>query len=208
MLEGIAVSGEAQEILGAKGGPDRDNKSAAIFELVFKVRGNFRGGGGDNNGIERGEFRPAQIAVATFDPNLPIPESGQPFRGALGQFRDQFDTVDFMCEGGEDGGLVSGAGAYFQQPLAGFDTRGLGHEGDNIRLGNGDAIADGKRVVVISLVFQGRRDKQMPGHPTHGSQYLWVSNIPPHKILLDHKPPGLGILIFGAACTCNVYQAD
>src|SRR6478672_6485811 len=72
--------------------------------------------------------------------------------------------------------LVAGPGADLQHLVALFELELLGHESHHIRLRDGLAAVDGERDVLISVVDEGRVDKQLARHKLDGAQYPRIAD--------------------------------
>ena len=91
---------------------------------------------------------------------------------------------------GQNGALVAAAGADFQHLFMALQCQGLGHEGDDIGLGDGLPFADGQRKIAVCLTLQGILDKGIPGHRGHGVQDALVGDAPGNKLLPYHSGAG------------------
>jgi len=73
------------------------------------------GGGGDDDRVVRGVFRPTVISISLLDVDVVVTQALQARAGAFGQFGDDLDGVDLQAgDFPQDGGLVSGTGADLQ----------------------------------------------------------------------------------------------
>ena len=99
---------------------------------------------------------------------------------------DPLDGVDAQTETAEDRRLVAGAGADLQHPLGAFELQGLGHQGDNVGLGDGLAAADGQGKVPVGMGLHGVLDEQVPRHLAHGLEHPRIADAARHQLLLDH----------------------
>ena len=92
------------------------------------------GGAGDDDGIEGGVFGPAAVPIAGAGVDGVIPFGFEIARGHAGEGFDNFDGVDGGGEMRENGGLVAGAAADFEDLPARGQAKVLGHEGDDVGL--------------------------------------------------------------------------
>jgi len=136
-------AGYEPEGLDAANGADGDDHTAADFELLNQGLGDVVGGGGDNDGVEGSLFFPAEVAVGVADCDVVVANFVEGDRCVIGQGGDDLDGVDLVDEAGKYRGLIAGSGANLEDSIFSGDTEGFGHEGDDVGLGNGLAIADG-----------------------------------------------------------------
>ena len=86
----------------------------------------------------------------------------EPFAGAIHQSLDPLNRIDLTHQLGQDGGLVAGATANFQNLGRRAVSQGqFGHLRNDIGLGKGLVPAYGQRRVFIGPVGQGLIDKKM-----------------------------------------------
>ena len=131
-------------------------------------------------------FGPALIAVRVEDFGVVIAEAFEGLAGHLGERFDDFHGVNVDAHGGEDGGLVAGAGPDFQNLFAGLGADGFGHEGDDVGLGDGLAVSDGERVVGIGLAVEAERDEFVARDGAHGFECGGVGDAAGGDLLIDH----------------------
>lgn len=93
---------------------DGGNDVSAVFELVYEWFGKLGGTSGDNNCIEGGFFWQAVISVAYYSMNVGEFKLEESFPSLAGKSFDSFDGPDFVCEVGEDSGLIARSGADFE----------------------------------------------------------------------------------------------
>jgi len=87
---------EDEEVLSCPGLADRYDHPAAGLELLDKGRGAVIGRGRDDDAVERGVLRPAEIAVASPDRHVPITEPLQGSPGVVAELRHDLDRVDVI----------------------------------------------------------------------------------------------------------------
>ena len=89
----------------------------------------------------------------------------------------------------EQGCLVSGAGAYFQNAVSRIDFRRLQHSGDHVGLRSGLLL--GNRYGMVGIGFRpiARRDKLVARHSVHGGQHALIMDAALAKLLLHHGEP-------------------
>ena len=107
---------------------------------------------------------------------LVMPSVAKSSLGRLLQFAPALDGIDPAAEIGQHRGLVARTGADLQHLVALVELELLGHEGDDVRLGDGLAAIDRQRDVLIGVVGEGLVDEQLARHPLDGAQHLGVAN--------------------------------
>jgi len=171
---------------------DGDDEFAARGELVDEGLGDVVGCGGDDDHVEGRFVGPALVAVAMADGDVLVAEVGESLLGFVGEGFDDFDAVDFFADFAEDGRLIAGAGADIECPATGFCLGKLGHEGDDVGLGDGLLVADGEGVVEVGVVTEVVWNEFVTGDLAHGPEDSFVVDISPRKIALDHSPASVG----------------
>ena len=131
--------------------------------------------------------------------------------GGLGEGGEAFDGVDVAGgadEVGEEGGLVAGAGAEFEDLHSGVEVEFLGHEGDHIRLGDGLAFGAGEGFVGVGafLVFVG--DEEVAGDFADGFEDAVHDDAAAAELVFDHALAGDGMGIGWGIhrCTGKTYS--
>jgi hypothetical protein len=71
-----------------------------------------------------------------------VPQPLQALGRQLGELRDQLDAVHLGPELQQDRALVSRTCADLQYPMPRFQVQQIGHESDDIGLGNGLSVTD------------------------------------------------------------------
>ena len=87
----------------------------------------------------------------------------------------------------EQSGDVAGTGANFENLVVGRELEGLQHEGNDVRLGDGLAVSDGKRMIFVGLGAVRFRDKFVAGDAKHGVEDARVGNPTGPELGVDHK---------------------
>lgn len=207
--EGVVVAGDAHEgFVGGGGVFERDEEDAVIGgELSEEGRGDFGGGGGDEDAVEGwgavGVFPevvgPAAGAVAGEVGDVGVAHVEEAAVGGGGEGRDAFDGED--VSGGtdevcEDGGLVAGAGAELEDAVAGLGGEFLGHDGDNVGLGDGLSVGGGEGFVGISFVGEFVGDEEVAGDFVHGVEDGAEDDSAAAEVELEHVLAG-GVVRIG-----------
>ena len=98
-------------------------------------------------------------------------------RGAK-QLADALDRVHLKAECREDRALVTGTGANFQHllRLRAIGEQCLGHARHHPGLGNGLAMADRQRGVLVGTRGEGLIDEQVPRYGTDGVEHALVAD--------------------------------
>ncbi len=164
----------------------RDDHAAWIGQLSKQRLRDLRPAGRDQDAVKGGLVRPADGAVIDAGDNVELMKAVKDAPGADEQGIDAFNGEDSLAEPGEHGGLVTGTGTDLEDPFRAGQPQGLGHQGNDIGLGNGLAAADGQRMVAIGTGAEGIIDKLMPGHGAHGLQGEGIGYAARDELLLDH----------------------
>ena len=82
---------------------------------------------------------------------------------------DDFDREDSDPHLGEDGGLVPGSRADFEDAITGLHLRELGHESDDVRLADRLPIPNGKRSIIIGAGALCLGHEEVARHFAHGA---------------------------------------
>src|SRR5262245_36135938 len=82
---------------------------------------------------------------------------------------------------GEDGGLVTGAGAYLKNDIARADAQQVGHQSDDERLRNGLTVADRQWLVSICVAAHSIGHELVPRYIAHDFQYLRCNKVPAER---------------------------
>src|SRR3989339_2256026 len=101
------VFGNQHQILHFINTTNRNNHSAAWFELVDKRLRNMLGGCCDDNCIKWGMLRPSFIPVANLDFHIIVTHSFQPLRSLIAQPFYNFYRIYLFYQFGEDGSLIA-----------------------------------------------------------------------------------------------------
>jgi hypothetical protein len=133
---------------------DRDDEAAGFGELIEKRLGNRRGGGGDENGVERSELGDAEGTVSAVNVDVGKAEAGEAVSGSEDEILAEFDGVDAGDDARKNGGLVAGSRADIEDAVRGLQMKSGGHNGDDVGLRNSLAAADGQRGILVGAGLQ------------------------------------------------------
>ena len=139
----VFLFGDEREVLDLVHAAYGDAHLAAGFQLVEERLGDVVGGAGDDDGVEGSEFGPAEIAVAVFGFDGFVAMFFECLLCPFGEWFHDLNRIDMRGEFGEDGGLVAGAGADFEDFCVGIEIQLAGHIGDDVGLGDGLVVTDG-----------------------------------------------------------------
>ena len=181
-------------------GAHRDNHFPRIGQLIHQGLGNPGSGGGDDDRVVWAVLRPAQGPVIELAQHVQVVEV---VKGAAGSDKEGLDPlhgIDLGAEHGEDGGLIAAAGTDFQDGVFLAQAQGLGHEGNDIGLGDCLSFADGQGEISIGLAAQGVFDKEVPGDGLHGVDNGRVGDPPGDELFPDQPRPGGFVIIYHPAC--------
>src|SRR5262249_35269241 len=103
-----------------------------------------------------------------------VTEFGQPLARLLGQFRDNLDRIDLIPQIGQHGGLITGAGADLERARTLRNSQQVGHQGNDVRLGDGLAVADWQWPIGIGQPPLGSRYEGMPRYAAHGLKHAVI----------------------------------
>ena len=176
--------------------------SAAGLELAPQRRRQRIGRAGDDDGVERRLLGPTEMAVTVPDLDAGIALVLEALPRRPGKLLDDFDCEDVRRQVSEDRRLIAGAAADLQDLPGGWQLQMLGHQRDDVRLGDRLPVADRKRRVVIGLVADRRRNERVPRDREHRVEHARVGDgIAPvarvGDLSLDHPPPLLDALVHG-----------
>jgi len=175
-----------------------NDEAAGFFELGKDGGGEFGGGGGDKDGVIGGLVGEAEGTVGDEEGDVAVVEAVEDQLGLRGQCGVALDGIDVAGEFGEEGGLVSGAGADFEDGIVGVEAEEFEHEGDDVGLGDGLGFGDGERGVVVSVVAVGEADKFVAGDLGHDGEDAGVLDAALGELGSDHALAESGEIEVGA----------
>lgn len=124
----------------ATNGPDslfvdnRNDQTPTVVELITPRLGYFGRTGGYHNPVVGRALRVSQRPITNDDLHLPEPVVLEALPSGLRQVGfelDGYNTTFLANNGGEQCGVVPGAGADFEDPVPRFEVTQLQHGGDN-----------------------------------------------------------------------------
>ena len=160
-----------------------------------------------DDGVIGGVGGPALVAVAGLHHDVVVVAVLQHARGLVGERLDHLDAVDIPDQPGEEGGVVTGAGAGLEHGVVGLELGEVGHERDQQRGREVLAVADRQRVVVVGERLDLRRHEIVARHGAHGLKHARIdrpdaglAREQAHLLLddRDHVVPGDLVRRFGA----------
>src|SRR5467141_1366519 len=119
VVSAVGAPGDELQILDVAAA-DRDHHPAARLQLLDQRLQHARRGSRDHDAVERRLLRPAAVAVADLDLDVPIPELGKARGGGFAEAVDQFDAVDLLHDLGENRRLISRTGADIEHDAVGI----------------------------------------------------------------------------------------
>jgi hypothetical protein len=104
--------------------------------------------------------------------------------------------------------LVARAGANLKDLLLAGKSKQLGHQGNDIRLGDGLPTANWQWTIAISMAAVLRQDEEMARYIPHSLENSPVADIPPEQLLLHHALAFVKIQTFLVHQTHHLRQAS
>lgn len=221
-VELVAEALDAGEHL-VVGGAEGEDGDAAVGELgEEELAGEGGGAGCDEEAVEgrrcrlggwscggcgRGVWGPAEGSVGVLEVDVAEVEGEEAFEGGVEEGFDAFDGVDVGGEVGEDCGVVAGAGADFEDGVVGLELEAVGHEGDDVGLGDGLAVADGVRAVGVDVVAGAGGEEEVAGYGAECGEEAFVGDAAfddlnaEHFVLGGVGGVGVGGVHVGGECT-------
>ena len=95
----------------------------------------------------------------------------------MGELSESFYGIYLFCEAAEYSSLVSAAGADFEDFAVGVEAQLLGHQGDDVWLGDGLVASDRQRAVGVGLGAIWGRHKFFSADLKHHSQDIGVGDV-------------------------------
>ena len=110
----------------------------------------------------------------------------------MGQCGVAFDGENVVGELGEHGGLISGAGADFEDRVLGAEGEGFEHERDDQGLRDGLPFGNGKGRIFVGPVLKFWRDKFVARDAEHGCEDTLVMDAAVAELDPDHRGAQFG----------------
>jgi hypothetical protein len=169
------------------GRTDGDDHSPGVAELREQSEREIGGGGGDKDRVEGSDGRKTEGAVSGEDADAGVAECGENFAGAIGKGWVAFDGENLRSKFGEQSGNVAGTSTDFEDLFSGCELEAFEHQGDDIGLRDGLAVADGQRMIFVGLGAVRLRDELVAGHAHHGAEDARVGDAPAPELRIDHE---------------------
>lgn len=175
---------------------DRQDEPSAFGELFEEQGMDMRRGGRDDDPIERTVREQAAGPISSHDDEVMVSKLVQGLGSLPGQGIMPFDGIDDSGEFPQDGSLVAGPGANFEQGFVPLKFQKLGHEGDDVGLRDGLVFAEGERTVGIGQVAVFFGDKAVARDLGHGLEDARVGDVAFNELFGDHLLAGEGVGVF------------
>ena len=99
------------------------------------------------------------------------------------------DRDHFLDQIGQHRRLVPGAGAHLQHPVLRPQLEGLGHQRDDVGLGDGLPVVDRQGRVAVGAPLHALGHEQVARHLAHHFQHQRVVDVARGELALDHGRP-------------------
>jgi hypothetical protein len=189
---GLAVDHADELQLLRVGRSDRNDHSSSVAELSGQSRRQMESGGRNEDGVKRSAVRKSERAIADDDMDIAIAKRREKIAGALGERHVPFDGKHFCSKFREQRGSVAGTGSDLENLVVRRDLERFEHERNNIRLRNGLAVTDGKRMIFVGLRTVCFRDKFVPRYAKHGVKNARIGDAAIPELRIDHQSPSSG----------------
>jgi hypothetical protein len=185
LLEMIAASRHHPQFL-MRVDADRDDQTAAFGKLPLQgVRG-CRCPGRDKNGVVWRAILEAGRSISLDHLDIGIAKPPQDFGRALCQSLVAFNRDNLAGEFRVHGRCVAGPGPDLQDAAFRAELRRLRHQRHDVRLRDGLALGDRKRVVVVGEFGEVGRNKGLARHPAHRLKHPPVRDASTGKLPIHH----------------------
>ena len=165
---------------------ERKHDAPAFQTLFHEGWGDFGGRRRDQDAVEGCVLGPAVAAVADAKVHIPVAEVVQcPPRGRSQVLAD-LERVDFAREFGQHGRLVAGPRADFEHAFDAGQLQRLGHEGDDVGLRDGLAVADRQRSIAVGRFRGFAWNEAFASQATHRRQHARIGDAAFDQLGLDH----------------------
>src|SRR5690554_6131034 len=165
---------------------NRDDQSPTYRQLLFESFRNSRSACCNTDAIERGRFRPPQRTVSTAQIHLAEPGAVKIQPGLLYQLRNPLDRKYLQCHAGQHGRRITGSRANVEYALPALQCQSFRHQRNNVGLRNRLAMADGQRMVCVSLDDQVVWHEDLSWHLRHHFKYPFVTYTAPGNLVMNH----------------------
>ena len=168
------------------GGADGDDQAPAFAQLVEEGLRESGCSCGDDDAVEGRPAGQTAAAVSDLDGEVGVSQDAQNFIRSDREFGMTFDRIDMLAQLREQCRLVSGASADFENYFFLRRSEKFQHECNDVRLRNCLGLADGKRIVVVSLFAIRLGYEFVARNAGHRGQDMLVANSPLAQLGLDH----------------------
>lgn len=194
---GAAAFYDAQQVL-LLGSADGNDEASAFGELCEKRSGHRGSSGGNDDSVVGRAGGPAERAIAFFDADVRVAEASETFAAGAGKFGEQFDDDNFAGEQREHRGLISGAGADFEDSFGAIEQCGIGHGRDHEGLRDGLSAADGERHIGIGGCRRFGGNEFVAWDGEHGVEDARRADAAGANLAGDHFVASRGEIVTGA----------
>jgi hypothetical protein len=188
---------DADELLGARVGADRDHHAAADLELLLQRSRNLGAASRHDDSVVGRVLGPAQRAVGVQHVHVVVAEIGKFLRRLGRELADALDREDLAGDAGEDRGGIAGAGADLEHLLAARKPKCLGHERNDVWLRDRLRLADRQRRVLVGVLAQVRGQECLARNRVHGLDHERRAHTAGGDVMLDHVAALLRIIGHG-----------
>jgi len=130
---------------------------------------------------------PTLVSVALPCRDVAITHRGQPLLRGLRQRSDDLDRVDVPRQAREHCGLITRARADLEHSVRLFRRQQLGHQRDDVGLGDALSQTDGQRLIRIGVGPDRCWHKEMPRRRAHRTKNIRIADSPCFDLFADHR---------------------
>lgn len=155
---------------------ERNHKPSSYFELRHQGFWYDRRTGGDDDTVKRRVVGQAFVTIAKRQMLGPDAEFRKQNRGLFEQLILPFNAVHLSTHRTQNRSLVTRPGTYFKDFIVFFHLEQLALESHGVRLRNGLSRADGKSLVLVSVIFKTRIQEQVTWNLFNGVQNVFIGD--------------------------------
>ena len=182
----VVLLAQAQQALRLPPLSDRQHEAPPGRELLHERIGHRGCARGNGDRLVGSLLRPAKRPVSLQDLDVVVTEARQPPTRPLGERCVAFDREHPPRDPREDGRRVTRTGADLEDPVARYEFERLGHQRDDVGLGDGLAALDRQRAVAVGEFRHFRRQERLPRHRSHRPQDALVAHTAGRDLGADH----------------------